>query len=76
MVDSPWHNNAQAGNKNCFKTLLSAGCTFLFSVDNVQKIWTPKARCKKNFLSVLEEGQEPLKYFLHSEPEHITSCEP
>lgn len=64
-----------AGNQKCFKMLLSAGCKFLFSMDNVQKISTPKVRGKKNFLGVLEKTQEPLKCFVHSEPQHIWGCE-
>lgn len=59
---------APAGNQKYFKTLLSAGYKFLFPMDNVQKICTPKARAKNNFLRVLEKRQELLKYFVHSEP--------
>lgn len=53
--------------------LLSAGLNFvfLFSIVNFQKICILEVRGNKNVLSVLERGQEPLKYLVHSEPEHI-----
>lgn len=61
-------SEAGAGNQKCFTTPLSAGYKFLFPMDNVQKICTPRARGKKNFLRVLEKRKDPLKYFVHGEP--------
>lgn len=55
---------------------LSAGFRFLFLMDPLQEIGTSKVMDeKKNFLGVLEKTQEPLKCFVHSEPEHIWGCE-
>lgn len=44
-------------------------------MDDVQRLFTPNVRGKKNLLRILEREQESLKYFVPAEPLHIWSQE-